>query len=192
MISKFWMNNPLLWNERLLHACMAVVMLFGVAGCFVVHCAVAQYVDRIASDTEECADLLNSEHEFTEAVIQAQQRQELLEKEYRSLLDRIPAKIVDSEVLSSVRRMAITARCNLLDFRPTATQNQKEFQTRSFDLRLEGQFKSLFQFFETLRGVPYVYQVSRFKVSESSNPGGLCRLELELKVVFDHIWAQPE
>lgn len=192
MISNIWTKSPLLRNERLLHAGMAILMVLFIAGCFVVHCSIAQYVDAIAADFVECTSLCNSEHEFTEAVAQEQKRQERLEKEYRSILKRIPAKIVDSEILSSVRGLALSSHCNLLDFRPVATQSHKEFLTRSFELHMEGGFTSLFQFFDALQRVPYIYQVARFKVSESSNPNGLCRFDLELKVVFDHIWAQSE
>ncbi len=192
MISTSWRNNPLVRNERLLHAGMAVLMVFAVACCYIVHCGVAQYVERIASDRAECTGLLKSEFEFTEAFAQAQEQHELLEDEYRSMLERIPAKIVDSEILSSVRGKAIASHCTLIDFRPISTQNHKEFQTRSFDLHLEGRFKSLFQFFESMPRVPYNYQVTRFKVSESSNPSGNCRFDLEMKVVFDHIWAKTE
>lgn len=192
MINSSWMKNSLLRNERILHAGMAILMVLGIAGCFLVHSTIAQYVDAIASNFDECTSLRNSEREFTDAVAQAQERLEQLEKEYRSILDRIPSKIVDSEILSSVRGLALSSHCNLLDFRPAANQRHKEFLTRSFELHLEGGFKSLFQFFDALQSVPYIYQVARFKVSESSNPNGLCRFELELKVVFDHIWAQSE
>jgi len=171
---------------------MAILMVLSIAGCFVVHGSIAQYVEGIASDFDECTSLCNSQHEFTDAVAQAEKRQERLEKEYRSILERIPAKIVDSEILSSVRSLALSSHCNLLDFRPVATQSHKEFLTRSFELHLEGGFRSLFQFFDALQRVPNIYQVARFKISESSNPDGLCRFELELKVVFDHIWAQSE
>lgn len=192
MISTSWRNNPIVRNERLLHAGMAVLMVFAVACCYVVHCGVAQYVERIASDRQECISLCKSEDEFAEAVTQAQEQRERLEKEYRSMLERIPAKIVDSDILSSVRGMAISSHCSLLDFRPIATQNHKEFQTRSFDLHLEGRFQSLFRFFESMQRVPYNYQVTRFKVSESSNPSGICRFDLEMKIIFDHIWAKSE
>ena len=192
MINSTWTKNPLLRNERLLHAGMAILMAVGFAGCFVVHGSIARYVVGIASDYDECTSLCNSQQDFTDALAQTQKRQERLEKEYRSILERIPAKIVDSEILSSVRGLAQSSNCNLLDFRPVAIQSHKEFLTRSFELHLEGGFKSLFQFFDALQRVPYIYQVARFKVSESSIPNGLCRFELELKVVFDHIWAKSE
>lgn len=189
MNSNLWTRNPILRNERLLHAGMLVLMVICVAGGSVLRNAIAQTVEHIESNIEESTSLWAHEHELISAIEQGQKRHEELELNYQALLDRIPKKIVDSEVLASVRGMALTTRCNMTDFRPTATQPQKEFQTRSFAIHLEGQFNCLFQFFESLHQLPYVYQVGRLRVQEPNVPGGACRCELELRVVFDYVWV---
>ena len=189
MNSNLWTRNPIMRNERLLHAGMVVLMVICVAGVSVLRNAIAQTVENIESNIEECSSLFSQEHELITKIEQGQKRHEELELNYQALLDRIPKKIVDSEVLASIRAMALTTRCNMTDFRPTATQPQKEFQTRSFAIHLEGQFNCLFQFFESLHQLPYVYQVGRLRVQEPSVPGGACRCELELRVVFDHVWV---
>ena len=163
-------------------------MLICVVGGYYLRCAIAQNVDRLADRVEECRAFCLLESEFNESISEFQQKRERLEKEYRETLARIPKKLDDSQVLSSVRGIAQTSHCSLLDFRPIATQKQAEFQTRTFDLRLEGGFKDLFQFFDSLRHVPYIYQVSRTKVSEPAGTASTCRFDLELKVIFDHAW----
>ena len=168
---------------------MVVLMAMCVAGVSVLRNAIAQTVEHIESNIEESSSLCEQEHELTAAIEQGQKRQEELELNYQTLLDRIPKKIVDSEVLASVRGMALNTRCSMTDFRPTATQPQKEFQTRSFVVHLEGQFSSLFHFFESLHRLPYVYQVGRLRIQEPSVSGGACRCEMELRVVFDHVWV---
>ena len=189
MNSNLWTRNPILRNERLLHAGMVFLLVIGVVGGSVLRSAIARTVEHIESNIEESTTLCAQEHELITAIERGQKRQEELEIKYQAILDRIPKKIVDSEVLASVRGMALTTHCNLTDFRPTATQPQKEFQTRSFAIHLEGQFNCLFQFFESLHQLPYVYQVGRLRVQEPSLPGGACRCELELRVVFDHVWV---
>ena len=192
MNSNFWANARLLRNERIFHTAMALLMVLCVVGSYFLRCAIAQRADRFASEIDACRSLCELEDELTESIAQAQFGKEQLEQKYLSILARIPKKLDDSEVLSSVRSMAQASRCNLIDFRPIATQKQNEFQTRSFDLHLEGGFKSIFQFFESLCRVPYLYQVARFRVSEPTILGGTCRFDLELKVVFDHASTNRE
>ena len=189
MNSNLWTRNPIMRTERLLHAGMLVLMVIGVAGGSALRNAIARTVEHIESNIEESTTLCAQEHELITAIEQGQKRQEQLELNYQAMLDRIPKKIVDSEVLASVRGTALSSNCNMTDFRPTATQPQKEFQTRSFAIHLEGQFNSVFQFFESLHQLPYVYQVGRLRIQEPSAPGGACRCELELRVVFDHVWV---
>ncbi len=192
MNSNFWANARLLRNERLFHTAMALLMVLGVVGSYFLRCAIAQHADHFALEIDACKSLCELEAELTESIAQAQLSKEQLEQKYQSTLARIPKKLDDSEVLSSVRSMAQASRCNLIDFRPIATQKQNEFQTRSFDLHLEGGFNSIFQFFESLCRVPYLYQVARFRVSEPTILGGTCRFDLELKVVFDHASTNRE
>ena len=189
MNSNLWTRNPIMRTERLLHAGMVVLMVIGVAGGSALRNAIAQTVEHLESNIAESTSLCVQEQELVEAIEQGQKRQGELERKYQAMLDRIPKKIVDSEVLASVRGTALSSNCNMTDFRPTATQPQKEFQTRSFAIHLEGQFSRLFQFFESLHQLPYVYQVGRLRIQEPSVPGGACRCELELRVVFDHVWV---
>lgn len=189
MNSNLWPQNAIVRNERLLHAGMVVLMVVCVAGGSVLRNAISQTVKLIESNIEESTSLCSQEHELIAVIEQGRKRNEQLELKYQAMLDRIPKKIVDSEVLASVRGMALAAHCNMTDFRPTATQPQKEFQTRSFAIHLEGQFNNVFQFFESLHQLPYVYQVGRLRIQEPSVPGGACRCELEMRVVFDHIWV---
>ena len=192
MISYGWMMNPNLRNERLLHTAMAALMLVFIACGYVLQGRIGLSVEAMETDGQECIELCQSETDLRSALDQAQQHHAKLEQEFDSLVSRIPKKVVDSEVLSTVRGIAQATNCNIIDFRPTSTQKQKDFQTRSFELHLEGGFKSLFQFFESIQLAPFVCQIGRFKIMEPTIPGGACRFDLELKVVFDHVWAKQE
>jgi hypothetical protein len=183
-------SGRLLRNERWLHGGMAAAMVLFLSGAFGLRNHFAQCVESIADDRAECVKLLDSEGEIKEAFSLATEVHRQLCDEYRSILDRIPNKVVDSEVMSLIRGVALSSNCSLVNFRPTATQKLADFQTRSFDLHLEGQFTHLFLFFEKLLSSQLVYQISRFKILESSVPGGSCRIDIELKIVFDHVWAK--
>ncbi len=192
MNSVSWIANPVWRNEGLLNSGMVVVMLLFLTGGFIARGRIAQSVSAIATDREDCISLCRSEPELIAALDLLQSQYADLEHDFGTILARIPKRVVDSEVLSFIRGLAQTTHCSLIDFRPNSIQKQKDFQTRSFELRLDGGFKNVFQFFESMRNVPFVYQVGRFKIAEPSSPGGACHLDLELKVVFDHVWAQTE
>ncbi len=192
MNSAFWISKPVWRNELLLHAGMTILMLLFLMSGFLARSRIAQIVSEIGADREECVRLCCLEPELRSALELVRSQHSALEHDFDTLLARIPKRVVDSEVLSSIRGLAQTTNCSLIDFRPNSVQKHKDFQTRTFELRLDGGFKNVFQFFESMRNVPFVYQVGRFKITEPSTPGGACHLDLELRVVFDHVWARTE
>lgn len=192
MINYEWKMHPTLRNERLLHTAMAILMLMFLACGYVLQGQIGCSVEAMETNRQECIELCQSETELRSVLDQTQEHYAKLENEFDSLIKRIPKKVVDSEVLSTVRSIAQATNCNIIDFRPTSTQKQKDFQTRSFELHLEGAFKSLFQFFESIQLAPFACQIGRFKIMEPTIPGGVCRFDIELKVVFDHVWAKQE
>lgn len=192
MTNKLWSDSPLMRSERMLHAAMLALVAMCLIGCYVLRFSIAESVDHIAASKEECNSLCELESELTSSIAKARNDLDQLEQEYRSALMRVPKRIVDSELLSSVRGVAQASHCNLLNFRPSETQNQPDFQTRSFELHVEGKFKDLYEFFDSMSGIPYVYHVRRFKISESTIAGGACKIDLELKVVFNHVWSKLE
>jgi len=192
MNSQFGTYTSLLRSERMLHAGMAALVAMSLIGCYTLRRHIGESVENIVASKEECNSLCEQETDLTTSIANARSALDQLEMDYRSALGRIPKKIVDSELLSSVRGVAQATDCSLLNFRPLDTQNQSDFQTRSFELHLEGKFDDLYQFFDSLSSVPYVYHVRRFKISEPSTPGGACKIDLELKVVFNHAYSKSE
>jgi Tfp pilus assembly protein PilO len=151
-----------------------------------------QSVAAFGEERKHYVELCESESDVRQAVDQLQHQHDVLVEDYRGLLSRIPNRVVDSEVLSSIRGIAQSTQSSLIDFRPGSTQKHVDYQTRSFELHLEGRFKELFRFFESLPHVPFAYQIGHYKMIESTSPGGPCRLDLELKVVFDHAWGRGD
>ena len=192
MNSKLFSVRASMQSERILHCFMTALVAMCMIGFSVVRRSIAENVNCIVASIDECESLSGRESELLSSSDKAKTDLELLQSEYRLSLERIPSKIVDSELLSSVRGLAQATRCTLLNFRPSETHVQPEFHTRSFELQLEGKFKDLYAFFDSLDRVPYVYHVRRFKISEPSGPGGACKIDLELKVVFNHVWSKGE
>jgi Tfp pilus assembly protein PilO len=177
-------------TELYLHAAMTIVLVIGVTFGFAVRTTIGNDLERIQSDIQECGNLLEKERELAVAVAQVAKRKEMLEIEYLDLLQRVPKKIVDSEVLTSLREKGLETKCNFHDFRPTTTVDHKNFKSRSFELHLEGRFSSLFQFFESMNQIPYAYHVVRFKIKEPTFSNDLCQAELEIRILFDYQLGQ--
>lgn len=192
MNSPFGTHTSLLRSERIVHAVMAALAAMSLIGCYTLRRQISESVENIVASKEECIDLCDLEAELTASIANTRSELDQLELDYRSALGRIPQKIIDSELLSSIRGVAQASHCSLLNFRPLDTQNQSDFQTRSFELHLEGKFNDIYQFFDSLSSVPYVYHVRRLKISEPSMPGGACKIDLELKVVFNHVYSKSE
>jgi len=165
---------------------MLILLVIGVTFAFAIRTTIGQDVELIKLDTEDCLSLIEQEKPLADTFAEAVRRNEKIEQESLALLKRIPKKIVDSEVLASIRGTALSSKCTLHDFRPASTVEQKEFKTRSFELHIEGRVMNLFQFFQSMNQIPFVYQVVRFKIKESTIPNGPCQAEIELSVVFDH------
>lgn len=192
MNSRLWYSNTIIRNERLLHCGMAVLMGICIFSGFVIQKNLQHSVKAIEQERKYYTELCDSEAEVRIAVDQLKQQFDILEEDYRGLLGKIPNRVVDSEVLSSIRGVSQSTHCSMIDFRPGSTQNYVDYQTRSFELHLEGRFQEIFHFFESLPKIPFAYQIGRFKIFESASAGGPCRLDLELKVVFAHAWRRGE
>lgn len=190
MNSKWFSDSPAMQNERMLHSFMTALVAMSMIGCYVVRRSIAENVECTVASIDECDSLGRLESELVSSLDKAKSELAQLESEYRSSLERIPSKVVDSELLSSVRGVAQASHCTLLNFRPSETQVQPDFHTRTFAIQLEGKFKDLYLFFDSLEHVPYVYYVQWFKISEPSGPGGACKIDLELKIVFNHVLSK--
>ncbi len=173
-------------TELYLHVSMMIVLVIGVTFGFAVRTTIGNDLERIQSDIQECGNLLQNERELAVAVEKVAKRKEMLELEYSDLLRQIPKKIVDSEILSSLRGIGLDSKCNFHDFRPSQTVDHKGFKSRSFELHLEGRFSNLFQFFESMHQIPYNYQVVRLKIKEPTLGNDLCQAELEISILFDY------
>ena len=192
MNNNSWLTHSLVRNERLLHCGMSALAVFVLFIGIALQKTLKQSVAALNEDKKYFLELCTSESVAGKEVEQLQNQYESQEELYRSLLGRIPNRVVDSEVLSSMRSIAQASQCNLIDFRPGQSQKQNDHQTRSFDLHLEGKFNELFRFFESMSQLPFAYQIGRYKIVESANPGGTCRFDIELKVVFDHAWGNGD
>ena len=189
MNSLAWASCSLVRNERALHSMMAILLVAIVIGNVFLRRSIAQNIEQITAEADDCASLCEIEDSLLATVETTKRRKDNLDQAYRSTLARIPKNVADSEVLSSVRMVISKSHCSLIDFRPATTIDRKEFQNRSYDLQLEGSFKHLVQFFDLLQKAPFVFQVARFKITEPSAPGSACKAEMELRTVFDHVWA---
>lgn len=192
MSSGSWYSSTLVRKEGLLHCWMAALLVICFLSGIVLQNKLQHSVALIDEERKYLTELFNSETEIRVAVDQLKQQYDVFEEDYRGLLSKIPIRVIDSDILSSMRGIAQSTQCSLVDFRPGSTQKHLDYQTRSFELHLEGKFKELFRFFEALPHVPFAYQIGQYKIIESASAGSPCRLDLELKVVFDHALGRGE
>jgi Tfp pilus assembly protein PilO len=175
-------------KDRLLNLVMAFLFLSCLVGCYFLRQAIASDFQRIEQDTLECCELANREGECRETLQAEVHRNEELQVRLQKLLNKFPKRVDDSDVLSSFSAVCLESKISLNRFQPANTVDNGEYKTRSFSLQLEGDFNGLFRFFESLENFSYAHQVSTAKILEPNQTGGTCRLDLDLIIVFDHVW----
>ena len=191
------MNNKLYgtsepWlRSNHLHAMGVIVLMGSVLTVFYCHSLVASQIALAENDRDRFAKLLSLSKSIEtrisgEKILVADATQELA-----TIESRIPQRLVDSEVLAFIHKTASESSIELIDLRPSGTQDIS-FETitckaRSYQIRLDGPFSSVYQFLEGIDNLPQKCSVQKCQIVHSELKE--CQLHLELVVYFDLKWA---
>lgn len=183
-VAGFWWSR-----SHLLHIVGAIAMIctvtLGVYGRNLIANQVLLLDDEAARYTK-----LNSLTDNVEQNL-AETREKHIEAEskFQNVVDQIPSRLVDAEILGRMHQLADSSRCELNEFRPSGSVDLKYHgitcKTRNYQMRLNGPFESLHRFSSLLHELPNQWQIRRCRVSEASSPSGHCQMELDLAIAFD-------
>ncbi len=189
-------NNPFETNEpwlrsNHLHAMGVIVFIGSVLAVIYCHNLVACQIALNEGDRDRFIKLLSLSKTIEtrislEKIQVADATQELAEIE-----SRIPPRLVDSEVLAFIHKTANESSIELIDLRPSGTQDIS-FETvtckaRSFQIRLDGPFLSVYRFLDGIDTLPQKCSVQKCQIVHSDLKG--CQLHLELIIYFDLKWT---
>lgn len=113
---------------------------------------------------------------------------------FRSLRDRVPARLVDSDILGELEKVVEACDCKLNDFRPAGNEviNTPDLKckVRSFQLSMNGTYADLFKFATELDTFPFLLEVKKLHVLAPSDGKRDSRIELEIGILYAPEWAE--
>lgn len=151
---------------------------------------------RMEQEIEQDRQLLREMKKIEEQLAEALQSRDQISASFRALRDRVPIRLVDSEILKSVEEIVAGCGCKLNDFRPIGSQmiESKELKcrVRSFQLSMDGSYAGLFSLARELDDFPFLIQLKRLHFSAPSNNDGSSRIDLEIGILYAPEWRQSE
>lgn len=151
---------------------------------------------RMEQEIEQDRQLLREMKKIEEQLAEALQSRDQISASFRALRDRVPVRLVDSEILQAIEGIVSECDCKLNDFRPIGSQviESKELKckVRSFQLSMDGSYAGLFSFTRELDGFPFLLQMKRLHFTAPTNNHGTSRIELEIGILYAPEWGQSE
>ena len=113
---------------------------------------------------------------------------------FRSMRDRVPVRLIDSDILGELEKVVDACNCKLNDFRPAGNEviNTPDLKckVRSFQLSMNGTYASLFEFASKLDAFPFLLEVKKLHVLAPSDGKRDSRIELEIGILYSPEWAE--
>ena len=183
-------NKPWLRSNHL-HAMGVIVLIGSALTVFYCHGVVASQIALAENDRDRFIKLLSLSKSIETRISDEQNRVVDATQELTAIESRIPQRLVDSEVLAFIHKTASESSIELIDLRPSGTQDisfeSVTCKARSYQIRLDGTFSSVYQFLEGVDKLPQKCSVQKCQIVHSDTKE--CQLHLELVIYFDLKWT---
>jgi Tfp pilus assembly protein PilO len=195
MLSKWQLSYPLLRRLRwLVHVSgLLVLIALGYAG-WRFHTSIQAWRVEMEQDIEQDQQTLLQATKIEEQLAEAMQSREVTSASFRALRDRVPSRLIDSDILKELERILTACNCKLLDFRPVGSQvintTELKCQVRSFQLSMEGSYTGLFAFARQLDEFPFLIQLRKVHWVAPTESNSSSRIELEVGILFEPQWGE--
>jgi hypothetical protein len=195
MLSKRQLSYPLLLRLRwLVHVSGLLVMVALGYAAWRFHTSIQAWRVEMEQNIEQDQQILLHATKIEEQLAEAIQQREISSASFRDLRDRVPSRLIDSDILKELERFVTACDCKLLDFRPVGSQiiNSSELkcQVRSFQLSMEGSYTGLFAFARQLDDFPFLIQLRKLHWVAPTATDSSSRIELEVGILFEPQWGE--
>ncbi len=151
---------------------------------------------RMEQEIEQDRQLLREMKNIETQLAEASQSRDQISASFRALRDRVPVRLVDSDILQSIEAVVSACGCKLNDFRPIGSQviESKELKckVRSFQLSMDGSYAGLFSFTQKLEDLPFLMQLKRLHLAAPTNNSDTSRIDLEIGILYAPEWGESE
>lgn len=197
MLSDWKLSYPILQRLRWTIHIAGVVILtsVGYVG-WHLRCSIQEWHARMEQEIEQDTELLENTAKIQEQLDDALSNRDSASASFRALRERVPIRLVDSEILSELEKVVAACDCKLNDFRPISNQvietKELKCKVRSFHLSMNGSYKGLFAFARDLDQLPFLVQLKRLQLLAPSDNKPSCFIELELGILYSPEWGDSE
>jgi hypothetical protein len=161
-----------------------------------VQSSILAWHSQMENEIEQDRQLLGEMQKIEEQLTDAMRSRDRISASFRELRDRVPSRLVDSDILQSVEEIVAACECKLNDFRPIGSQviETKEIKctVRLFQLNMEGSYTGLFAFTRELNRFPFSLHVKRLHLIAPTDSNPRSRIDLEIGILCAPEWGESE
>ncbi len=151
--------------------------------------AMEQDIER---DRQLISDMERIESQFDQAITMRDD----VSATFRALRERVPRRLIDSDILRELEKMVTACDCKLNDFRPIGSQNvdtkELKCKVRSFQLSMNGSYAGLFELAQELETFPFLLQIKKLHLSAPADGHSDSRIEMEIGILYEPEWGESE
>lgn len=197
MLSNRQLSYPVLKQLRL---AVHVVGILALVGTTWVAWGIRNSIQSWQSSIEEQVfvdvQLLRETAKIESQLEEALETRDRVSASFRGLRDRVPARLIDSDILKQIDKIVSACDCKLNDLRPIGNQRvetkELKCKVRSFQLSMSGTYVGLFAFARALDDFPFLLQLKKLHLAAPQESESRCRIELEIGVLYSPEWAESE
>ncbi|MFN9853009.1 MAG: hypothetical protein ACK57P_14435 [Planctomycetota bacterium] len=197
MLNKWKLSHPVLERLRWIVHIVGVLMM-GTLGYLGWHVreSIQSWHSRMEYEVQQDSELLENTARIESQLDEAMQDRDQISASFRRLRDRVPVRLVDSDILGELEKVVAVSHCKLNDFRPMGNQTidtkDLKCKVRSFQLSLNASYAGLFAFARSLEDFPFLVYLKKLRlITPTANKKG-CTIDLELGILFAPEWSESE
>jgi hypothetical protein len=197
MLNNWKLSHPVLERLRWVVHIVGVLMMatLGVLG-WQVRDSILSWHSRMEYEVQQDSELLENTARIESELEEAMQNRDQISVSFRRLRDRVPVRLVDSDILRELETVVAACHCKLNDFRPMGNQaidtKNLKCKVRSFQLSLNASYAGLFAFARSLEDFPFLVYLKKLRlITPTANKKG-CTIDLELGILFAPEWSESE
>jgi hypothetical protein len=197
MLNNWKLSHPVLERLRWVVHIVGVLMMgtLGVLG-WQVRDSILSWHSGMEYEVQQDRELLENTARIESELEEAMQNRDQISVAFRRLRDRVPARLVDSDILRELETVVAACHCKLNDFRPMGNQaidtKDLKCKVRSFQLSLNASYAGLFAFARSLEDFPFLVYLKKLRlITPTANKKG-CTIDLELGILYAPEWNESE
>ncbi|MFN7626000.1 MAG: hypothetical protein ACK5PZ_04145 [Pirellula sp.] len=176
------------------HVAGTLIMVGAVLAAWKSHSLTKDWYTSIEEEIQGHAQALRDVDKIESQLQESLQSRDHVATSFRSMRDRVPVRLIDSDILGQLEKVVEACNCTLNDFRPAGNEmiNTPDLKckVRSFQLSMNGTYASLFELVSELEALPFLLEVTKLHVLAPSDGKRDSRIELEIGILYSPEWGE--